>query len=210
VTVTVNAPVVAVLEADNVSTLLVPVVVVVAGLKLAVTPVGNPLAVKDTAPAKLLRRVTVMVLVPLAPCATLSVAGLADKEKSAVAVEATVKATDVVWVREPLVPVIVTVAAPKVAVLEAVRVSVLLVPVTDAGLKLAVTPLGKPLAVMATVPVNPPVRVIVMVLVPLAPRFTVRLDGLAERLKLGLAPPPPKGNWIVASRLCLVEFATAS
>ena len=67
VTVTVAEPTVAVLDAERVSTLLVPVVVVVAGLKLAVTPLGNPLVVNDTAPAKLLRRVMVMVLVPLAP-----------------------------------------------------------------------------------------------------------------------------------------------
>jgi hypothetical protein len=36
-------------------------------------------------------------------------------------------------------------------------------------LKLAVTPVGIPLALRATPAVNPPVRVIVIVLVPLAP-----------------------------------------
>jgi hypothetical protein len=83
----------------------------------------------------------------------------------------------------------VTVAAPRVAVLEAVSVSTLLVPVVVvvAGLKLAVTPVGKPLAVKATALANPPVRVMVTVLVPLAPRFTVRLVGLAARLKSGVA-----------------------
>jgi hypothetical protein len=81
VTGTVAAPRVAVLDAVKVSTLLVPVVVVVAGLKLAVTPVGNPLAVKATALANPLVRVIVIVLVPLAPRLTVNVAGLATNEK---------------------------------------------------------------------------------------------------------------------------------
>jgi hypothetical protein len=67
VTVIVAEPAAAVLDAANVSTLLVPVVVVVAGLKLAVTPLGRPLAVNDTAPAKPFKRAMVIVLVPLAP-----------------------------------------------------------------------------------------------------------------------------------------------
>ena len=96
-------------------------------------------------------------------------------------VELTVRAMVVVWLSEPLVPVMVTVADPVVAVLEALSVSVLLLVVED-GLKLAVTPLGKPLALSATLPVNPPLAVTVTVLVPLAPWFTVTLPGLAERL----------------------------
>lgn len=96
VTVTVAVPAVAVLEAVRVSTLLVPVVVVVAGLKLAVTPEGKPLAVNDTAPAKPLRRVMAIVLVPLAPWFTVRVAGLADREKSGVPDADTVRATEVV------------------------------------------------------------------------------------------------------------------
>jgi hypothetical protein len=60
----------------------------------------------------------------------------------------------VVWLSVPLVPVTVTVADPVVAVVEAVKVRVL-VPVVEAGLKLAVTPAGKPLAARATVPVKP-------------------------------------------------------
>jgi hypothetical protein len=66
------------------------------------------------------------------------------------------------------VPVTVTVAEPTVAVLDAVKVSVPVV-VAEAGLNAAVTPVGKPLAVNATLPENPPLGVIVMVLVPLAP-----------------------------------------
>jgi hypothetical protein len=79
----------------------------------------------------------------------------------------------------------VIVDIPVVAVLEAFRVSVLLVPVTDVGLKLTVTPEGKPLATSDTVPVNPPLRVTVMVLLSVAPRFMLRLEGLADKEKSG-------------------------
>ena len=100
----------------------------------------------------------------------------------------TVRETFVVWLTVPLVPVTVIVAAPKVAVLEAVKVRTLLVPVVVVvcGLKPAVTPVGNPLAVKATVLANPFNRVIVIVLVPLALRATVKLAGLAEREKSGI------------------------
>jgi len=76
VTVMVAGPTAAVLEAVRVSVL---VVVALAGLKDAVTPVGRPVAARATDPTKLLRAVTVTVLVPLAPWTTLS--GVeADKE----------------------------------------------------------------------------------------------------------------------------------
>jgi hypothetical protein len=55
-----------------------------------------------------------------------------------------------------------------VAVLLAASVSTLEV-VEDVGLKLAVTPLGTPETVNATLPVNPPVSATVIVSVPLAP-----------------------------------------
>ena len=86
----------------------------------------------------------------------------------------------------PLAPVTVTVVVPTVAVVEAVNVSMLVDPVTDAGLKAAVTPVGSPLALRATAPVNPPVRVIPIELVPEAPTVMLRLAGLAERLKSGV------------------------
>jgi hypothetical protein len=77
------------------------------------------------------------------------------------------------------------VAEPKAAVLEAASVRVLLPPVVEAGLKLAVTPLGNPLALKVTLLVKM-ARLIVIVLVPFAPRFTVRLPGLAESVKSGV------------------------
>ena len=52
--------------------------------------------------------------------------------------------------------------------LDAVNVSEL-VPVVEAGLNAAVTPAGSPLALKATLPLNPPVGVTVMVLVAVAP-----------------------------------------
>jgi len=101
----------------------------------------------------------------------------------------TVRAMVVVWVRLPLVPVTVTlvvpaVAVPAVAVLAAVKVSVL-VPVVDAGLKLAVTPAGSPLALKDTLPVNPPVGLTVMVAVAVPACATLTFAGL-ESEKLGV------------------------
>src|SRR3954467_5453658 len=60
---------------------------------------------------------------------------------------ATVRAT--CTLRAPtvaLLPLMVTVALPNVAADDAVSVSVLVLPVVEAGLKLAVTPAGRPLA----------------------------------------------------------------
>ncbi len=45
---------------------------IVVGLKVAVTPVGKPLTLRPTVPAKLLTGRTVLEVVPLAPCITLS------------------------------------------------------------------------------------------------------------------------------------------
>jgi hypothetical protein len=81
----------------------------------------------------------------------------------------TVRAITVVRVNPPPVAVMVAFAEPNVAALEAVKVTALLVPVVDGGLKLAVTPLGNPLALKATLLVNPPTRVMERVLAALAP-----------------------------------------
>jgi hypothetical protein len=87
----------------------------------------------------------------------------------------------------PLVPVTVTVAAPKVAVLDAESVRVL-VPVVEAGLNEAVTPLGNPLTVKATLPAKPLDGVTVMTLVAIDPWLTVTVAGAAESAK---SPPVP-------------------
>ena len=69
------------------------------------------------------------------------------------------------------------------AVLTASRNAAELVPVADAGLKLAVTPLGNPLAVKATAPVKPPDLVIAIVTVPFEPRATESAPGDAASEK---------------------------
>ena len=74
----------------------------------------------------------------------------------------------------------VTFAVPAVAVLDAENVKVLL-PVVDAGLKLAVTPVGKAPTLSATVPLNPPEGVTVTVLVPVAPCATVAFVAASEK-----------------------------
>jgi len=73
-----------------------------------------------------------------------------------------------VWVMLPDVPLTVIVAVPVEADELAVNVSVLL-DADGLGLKLAVTPLGKPLAERVTFPVKPLEALMLMVLVPLVP-----------------------------------------
>src|SRR6266851_3991206 len=75
--VTKAVPIVAALPAVSVK-VLVPVVL--AGLKEAVTPLGNPDADKLTLPVKPFCGVTVTFVAPLAPCATLRLLGEADRE----------------------------------------------------------------------------------------------------------------------------------
>ena len=74
--VTVTVPVVAVLLAVSVNVL---VLVVLPGLKDAVTPPGRPDADKLTVPVKPFWGVTVMVLVPLAPCVIVKLFGEAER-----------------------------------------------------------------------------------------------------------------------------------
>jgi hypothetical protein len=101
--------------------------------------------------------------------------------------EATESVKEVVAVVLPLVPVTVIVNAPVVAELLAVSVSTLEV-AEDVGLNEAVTPLGSPDTVNATLPVNPPVSATVIVSVPLAPCLTLRVDADGLRLKPDVEP----------------------
>jgi hypothetical protein len=68
-------------------------------------------------------------------------------------------------------------------------VTVEVVPVTLAGLKVTVIPVGAPVAVRATAPVNGAVRVSVSALVPWAPCWTLSVAGarLSEKLPVGAA-----------------------
>lgn len=178
VIVTVAAPVVAVLLAVRVRT-LVPVVGLVPNA--AVTPLGKPDAARVTLPVKPPTSVTVMVSVALLPRVTDRV--VAEGASVKLAAGLTVSAMDVVAVKVPDVPVMVTVAAPVVAVLLAVRVSTLL-PVVGLVPNAAVTPLGSPDAARITLPVKGLTSVTVIVSVPLLPRVTERADAEGLSVKL--------------------------
>jgi hypothetical protein len=96
------------------------------------------------------------------------------------------------WLSEPEVPVTVTVAAPVLAVEEAVRVSVeVTLPfgagVTGLGENAAVTPVGSPVALRVTAELKLLVLVMVMVLVPLLLWAMLRVAGEAAMVKLAVA-----------------------
>jgi hypothetical protein len=184
VTVTLKLPVEAVLLAARVS-VLVPVVL--AGEKNAFTPLGKPEALKLTLPVKAFCGVTVIVLAPLDPCVRLRLAGVADRLKFGTAF--TVSETVAVFVSVPEVPEMVTVAVPRVAVLLAASVRVLVVAVLP-GLKEAVTPDGTPDADKLTFPVKAPIGTTVMMLAPFVPCTRVRLLGDAVRLKPAMGVTP--------------------
>src|ERR1039458_2317789 len=202
VMVTVAAPTVAVLLAVNVSTL-----VEVVGLVpyATVTPLGRPVAARVTLPVNPPTSVTVMVSVPVLPCATDREVGEGVSVKPGVVEALTVRAMVVVAVRLPEVPVMVTVAAPTVAVLLAVSVSTLEL-VDDVGLNEAVTPLGRPDAVNVTLPVNPSTSPTVMVSVALLPCVTDRLEADGVSVKPGVDDPPLNGNWMLSSSCCFKEL----
>ncbi|HEU4386906.1 MAG TPA: hypothetical protein VFV34_03850, partial [Blastocatellia bacterium] len=157
---------------------------------MAVIPLCNADALNATLLVNPPTRLIVIVVLTHAPRLTVRFVGFADTEKSGLGFMT--RPIDVLLVRPPPVPVIMTVDEPVAAVADAVNVSVVLAPLVEAGLKLAVTPLGNPEALNDTLPVNPPLRVIEMVLVPLAPRLILTLAGLAESAKLG--PEPTGGN----------------
>lgn len=84
----------------------------------------------------------------------------------------------------------VTFVVPVVAVAFAEKVRVELplpgAPI-DVGLKLAVTPVGKPEADNEIAELNPPLTVVEMVLLPEPPWATDKLVGEALKVKLGVA-----------------------
>src|ERR1700692_1046701 len=89
----------------------------------------------------------------------------------------------VLEVRGPEVPVIVTVAVPAGAGgLWPVNVSALL-PVVGLVPKAAVTPLGRPETDSATLPVKPPLTVIVSLALPPWAMLSVGSEGVSTRLE---------------------------
>src|SRR5262245_53371465 len=102
----------------------------------------------------------------------------------------------------------VTLIIPVAAVADAVKFSVLLVPVVDAGLNAAVTPLGNPPALKATAEEKPPLRVIVIALVPLAPRLIVSVVGFAESVKFAASGVAGTSPELALSPLAFVALTT--
>src|ERR1700736_1441304 len=92
----------------------------------------------------------------------------------------TTRVTVVLCVAEVPVPVTVTEEVPVGVVVAVVIVMVELLPeLTDAGLKPAVAPLGRPLALSATFCNDPLVVAVLIDVVPLLPGATVTVLGLA-------------------------------
>jgi hypothetical protein len=164
------------------------------GLKLAVTPDGRPLADSEIAELNPPATVVVAVAVPDEPWAKVRDPGLTPSVKLGLVPGETVRLTGAVRVSPPPLPVIVMGKVPVDAVELAENVRVELPPPGAAmvdGLKLAVTPEGRPLALSETALLKPPEIAVVMVEVPLDPCTTLTEVGLAVSEKLGF-PPPPK------------------
>lgn len=158
------------------------------GENVAVTPLGKLVILKLVAALNPFTLPTVTVLLPLLPWMMLNDAG-AVRLKSGGGVP-TVSVRVVVWLEFPANPVIVTGDVPAAAVEEAemVRVDDAVPPdarVTLAGDKLALTPLGKPLADRLMLPLNPPRLLIITVVLPLPEGRRLREAGDTLRLKSG-------------------------
>lgn len=200
------------IEPDVTVTVIVPVpvavllafIVSVSPLTVTVIPELELAAVTVTVPVKPPVSVTVIASVMLPPGGMLTAgeAGVTVKPGFAV----TVRAIVVVAVRLPDVPVMVTVELPAVAVLMAVKVITL---VELAGLvpKVAVTPLGRPLAAKVTLPLKGLTSVTVIVLVPVAPWAidNVAADGFSEKL-----PTPPGATPLTEQAVPLSEKAVGT
>ncbi len=174
VTVTFEVPTVAVLDAVRVS-VLVPVVE--AGLKLAVTPAGRPLAASATVPLNPFNGPTVRALVAVPPCAIEILVGFAWSEKSGL-VPVTVKAMVALCVNEPLVPTMEMFVVPDGVLVCPLKLMVTVpLPFTEDGLKLALTPAGRLVADTETVPVKPNSEAMVTVAVGFDPGVSVTAAG---------------------------------
>src|SRR5579871_777427 len=163
-------PVAAVLPTESVSVELpLPGAAIEAGLKLAVTPEGRPEALKDTTALKPLLTVVEMVLAAEFPCTTDRLEGEALIAKVGAGAAVIVKEMVALWVIPPPVALTVMLLVPGVAVLATANVSVELpLPgaAMDVGLKLAVTPVGRPATDRETAELKPPLTVVVSVELP--------------------------------------------
>jgi len=191
ITVTVDDPGAATLLAIKVSVLEAAVGF---GLSKAVTPLGRAESDKETPPLKPFSGVTVIVLAWLPPCGMPRLLG--DTERTNFGPALMVSETIVRVVKPPDVPKTVTVAVPVVAVLLAVRFSVLEA-VAGFGLNEAVTPVGRPETDKLILPLNPFCGITVIVLAPVAPCAALTLLGDAERVKVGGAAVTVKGTGLL-------------
>jgi len=92
------------------------------------------------------------VLAPVPPWATLALVAVSEKSDGPV----TVRAMVALCTRVPLVPVIKMFVVPARVLVWALKFTTIVpLPLTDDGLKLAFTPAGKPLAEMDMLPVKP-------------------------------------------------------
>jgi hypothetical protein len=138
------------------------------GVKVAVAPEGRPPSTANvTEPGKFVR-VSWIVNTAVEPGAMVTEAGVAFIDKALDKGALTVRPAEIEPLTLPLVPLTVMVldATGVLDVVLMVRVVLPVVPevrVTVDGLKDADAPLGKPLAVRVTVPLNPPVEVIATV-----------------------------------------------
>lgn len=191
-------PATAVLPAVRVSVELPAPPVKLEGLNAAVTPVGRPLALKETVLSKPPETLLVITELTAFPAATLTVEGFALSVKLGLPPPVTVRLTSVASLRLPLVPAIVIGYVPAAAEPDTVNVSVELPlpPEIVDGLKAAVTPDGRPAVVRATELLKELNGAHVMVDVPVCPAGTVNALGLGESVKLAGLPdhgvPPRK------------------
>jgi hypothetical protein len=162
-----------------------PVPGVAMGLGLKVTPWAFPCPVADRviAESKPFSAAVVTVEVAELPLATVIAVGDALMLKSAFSGAVTVRATLVVFVMPPPVPVTVIVYVPA-AVVEATAIFMVEVPepgaAIDVGLNLTLTPVGWPVADKAIAESKPSETAVVIVEVPLFPRTTETEVGEAE------------------------------
>jgi hypothetical protein len=134
------------------------------GLNVAAAPLGNPLVAPSvTLPANPPTRVTVTVKLVPKPWVTVWLDGVAESEKSGGGTGCTTSVTVVVLVSDPDVPLIVMTDEPVGVEEEVVTVSVDDAPLAELGLKVADDAAGAPLELNATVPVKPPVRLMLTV-----------------------------------------------
>jgi hypothetical protein len=151
-----------------------------AGLKEATTPAGRPEALNTTLWAAPTVTAVDMVATADEPRSAVNVAGLAAMEKLFTTGSDTTSDTEVVRVADTPVPVITTLYVPPAVVAPVERVSRALDPVvTLAGLKVAVTPAGRPEAPNTTLWAAPAVTDTETVAVTDELRATDRDAGLA-------------------------------